>query len=180
MLDDDISKTRRKRDMHDLQALGERLLAVPAERLRTLPIPEKLLEAVLLAQRISAREGLRRQRQYIGRLMREVDAEALRLELDRDTVDQRAATRILHAAERWRERLIDEPQALAAWCRESGDAQAPLAALVESAVAEVRGGFAGRRYRELFRHLRSRLEARAKSARSAPSSDAKTGEPNDE
>src|ERR1700740_84915 len=71
------SKTRRKQAMHALQELGERLLALPLERWQQLALPEALGDALALARTITAREARRRQLQYIGRLMRQVDAEAI-------------------------------------------------------------------------------------------------------
>lgn len=81
MIDERPSKSQRKREMHELQALGERLVALPEARLRAMPLPPELLDAVLEARAISARGGRKRQLQYIGRLMREVDAEPIRAAL---------------------------------------------------------------------------------------------------
>ena len=72
------SKSQRKRDMHALQELGEELVALQPARLRSLALPESLLEAIEQAQRISSREGRRRQLQLIGKLMRQVDADPIR------------------------------------------------------------------------------------------------------
>jgi ribosome-associated protein len=75
------SKTRLKRQMHELQQLGERLAALTPAQLARIELPEALREQIELARRITSREGLRRQLQYIGRLMRDVDADAIRLAL---------------------------------------------------------------------------------------------------
>ena len=75
------SKTQRKRDMHELQALGERLVALDDDEIERLPIEERLADAVRDARTIRSREGRRRQLQFIGRLMRGVDADALRAAL---------------------------------------------------------------------------------------------------
>ncbi len=72
------SKSQRKRDMTELQQLGVRLVACRPDQLTRLNLPESLREAILAAQRIHAHEGRRRQLQYIGRLMRQADAEAIR------------------------------------------------------------------------------------------------------
>ncbi len=72
------SKSQRKRDMTELQQLGVRLVACRPDQLARLNLPESLREAILAAQRIHAHEGRRRQLQYIGRLMRQADAEAIR------------------------------------------------------------------------------------------------------
>lgn len=69
--------------MIELQKLGERLLALADDRLAKLPIDATLLDAIRLAREIRSREGRRRQLQYIGRLMRDADADALRSALSR-------------------------------------------------------------------------------------------------
>lgn len=141
--------------MTALQALGEQLLGMPAAKLRDLPIPQRLVEAVELAQRIrNSREGLRRQRQYIGKLMREIDAEPLRDALAVDGERHRAEVAAMHAAEHWRERLLADPGALAEIAREYPDAADAIARLLDAAREEIARGQGGRRTRELFRLLR--------------------------
>ncbi len=71
------SKTQRKKAMHELQSLGERLVALNAEQLARVELPELLREAVQEAARVKGHESRRRQMQYIGRLMRSVDPEPL-------------------------------------------------------------------------------------------------------
>jgi len=107
------SKSQRKRDMTALQALGEELLALQPSKLLALPLPPALADAIELARRITSHEGLRRQRQYIGRLMRDVDPAPIRAALDRDGAGHRAEVAAMHAAERWRERLLADPRVLA-------------------------------------------------------------------
>ena len=76
-LDERPSKSSRKRAAHAAQALGERLIALKESDLVRLPIPENLLDAVREARRIKARGGLARQKQYIGKLIRDLDTEAI-------------------------------------------------------------------------------------------------------
>lgn len=64
--------------MHALQALGESLVALDDDEIDRLPIEERLADAVRAARTMRSGEGRRRQLQFIGRLMRKVDAEALR------------------------------------------------------------------------------------------------------
>src|SRR5437867_9162471 len=75
------SKSQRKRDMHALQDLGAELIELSDENLAAVDLPELLLEAVSEARRISDFEGRRRQLQYIGKLMREIDPEPIRAKL---------------------------------------------------------------------------------------------------
>ena len=108
-IDTSVSKSERKRQMHALQDLGERLVALPEADLATIPInDERLRDAVQTARRITARGGLKRQLQFIGKLMRSIDpapiAKGLAALEHRDT--QSAAE--LHRVERARDKLRDE------------------------------------------------------------------------
>jgi ribosome-associated protein len=100
------SKSARKRAQQDLQSLGEELAALGEDELAALDLDERLLEAIRAAAGIRSRSALRRQRQLIGKLMRNVDPgpirERLALLRARENIDKRRFA----AAERWRERLV--------------------------------------------------------------------------
>ncbi|MGH8133906.1 MAG: ribosome biogenesis factor YjgA, partial [Steroidobacteraceae bacterium] len=100
------SKSARKRAAHAAQDLGEALIGLSDADLAALELPEKLREAVGAARRITARAAGARQRQYIGKLMRELDPEPIRAALAaRGAVSAREAERF-RRVEEWRERLI--------------------------------------------------------------------------
>lgn len=108
-----LSKTRRKRAMEELQALGEALVALPADRLKKIDLPEDLREAVGTAQRMPRQdEARRRQMQYIGRLMRNVETEPIRTALADARGDSAAETARLHRIERLRDALLEDETAL--------------------------------------------------------------------
>ena len=110
------SKTRLKKQMHDLQALGKELDEMPAHRLKAIVgIPESLLDALLDLKRIRSHEGRRRQLQYIGKIMRGIDAEPLREAVASFKLPGAKETLALHTAERWRDRLIAEDDAFTQW-----------------------------------------------------------------
>ena len=92
--------------MHARQELGEELVGLTEAQLAELELPEKLLDAVLLAKRSHKFGALRRQLQYVGRLMRDVDSAAIAAQLGRGRARSREAAARLHALERWRDRLI--------------------------------------------------------------------------
>src|SRR5262245_66455055 len=85
MPDEIVSKTKRKQEMHELQALGVALVALTQAQLDGLSLAPDLHQAVLEAKRITAHGGRRRQMQYIGKLMREVDPAPIRARLDQIT-----------------------------------------------------------------------------------------------
>ena len=140
--------------MNALQALGEALLNVGTARRADLDLPERLVEALDAAQRITQREARRRQLQFIGRLMRDIDAAPIRTRLAQWADAPNAEKARLHALERWRERLLAEDDALDRLCADRPAAdRARLAALVDAVHAEQAHGQPPRAYRELFRAL---------------------------
>ena len=153
-----VSKTRRKKDMHALQALGEALVTLTPAQLSGLSLPERLADAIGAAKRIPTFEGRRRQMQYLGRLMRDVDPEpiAQRLQQLRSARGQDNARH--HEAERWRERLLAEDSAMTALAavRPGLDTQ-HLHSLVRNARREAARGAPPKAQRALFRALRELL-----------------------
>lgn len=146
--------------MDALQSLGAALLEVGPDRLAELDLPERLVDALADARRITSHEAHRRQMQFIGRLMREVDPEPVRARLAQWADAPNAEKARLHLVERWRERLLSEASALDRLCTEQPAAdRARFAALIQSAHAERAHGEPPRAYRELYRCL-NRLLAR--------------------
>jgi len=140
--------------MDALQGLGEALLDVGSARLAELDLPERLIDALDAARRITRHEARRRQLQFIGRLMREVDPAPIRARLAQWADAPNAEKARVHAVERWRERLLSEASGLERLCAERPDADRErLAALLESARAERAHGGPPRAYRELYRCL---------------------------
>jgi len=105
------SKSARKRTALAAQALGQRLTTLAETELAALGLPESLLDAVLEARRISSRGGLARQRQYIGKLMRDLDTESIATRLDALTQADALDVQRLRRIERWRERLLRDGDA---------------------------------------------------------------------
>ncbi len=152
------SKSQRKRDMTALQELGERLVELSPEQLDSLPLEEFLRDAVDEARRITAHEGRRRQMQYVGRLMREVDPEPIRQALALFDGRSREHAMLEKLIERWRVRLMAEEGALSALEADYPDLDwTTLRELVTEARAEVARGRVPRRHREIFRELRRRI-----------------------
>ena len=105
-----LSKTQRKQLMEELQTLGEELVELSSERVKKIEIPEDLREAVREAQRMTRHdEAKRRQMQYIGKLMRNVDVQPIRAALALVRGESAGETAKLHRLERLRsELLVDE------------------------------------------------------------------------
>lgn len=169
---DGPSKSQRKRDMHALQDLGERLVEMPASQFERLDLPSELADAVAMARKITAREGRRRQLQYVGKLMRRVDADAIRAQLEVDDARHRLETAVMHAAERWRDALIETPERFAEFVERHPAAARTLHPMVRAARAEHAKQQRGRHYRELYRALRDVLLEDASPATEPPAPDA--------
>jgi ribosome-associated protein len=152
------SKTRRKKDMLALQDLGVELVGLNEQQLAAMQLPESLLEAVLEARRLSKHEAKRRQMQYIGRLMRDIDAAPIRGRLEQWRGQGREHTAQLHAIERWRDELLSADPALARFLDEhpAADSQ-KLRTLIRNARREQKETLPPKSYRELFRLLRETM-----------------------
>jgi ribosome-associated protein len=159
------SKTQRKQAMHDLQALGARLVGLNDEQLAAMALEEQLREAIREARRIRSHEARRRQLQYIGKLMREVDAEPIRAWFAALDGESGAATAAHHRIERWRERLLGDDAAFTEFARECpGVDLQPLRTRVREARKERLAGRPPRHFRELFQLVKAALATRESAA----------------
>jgi len=170
--DTEISKTDLKRESTELQKLGESLLALRSDLMAGLALPDKLVDALAEARRITNFEGKRRQMQYVGKLMRQLEEEivqSIREALREQDQGSAREIQILHAAEQWRARLIADDDAVAQWINTfpATDSQ-QLRALVRQArkdapafdQAAISQGLAPRQsraFRELFQLIRTQL-----------------------
>jgi len=111
-VDDGPSKTQLKKDMHELQELGEVLTTLSNDKLDQLDLPESLRDALDELNRVGKHEATRRHMQFIGKLMRDVDPAPIRAQIDRWEMGTRANKAAFKASERWRDRLIAEPDSL--------------------------------------------------------------------
>lgn len=164
---DGPSKSSRKRAAHAAQELGEELIRMRDSDLNSLNLPERVIDAIHEARRITSRGGGARQRQYIGKLMRDVDLEPIHAFIaSRSKLDARETERFKRV-EAWRERLIVEGapalEELGRW-RPGLDRDA-LARLLSAAQSErARTGANGTAGRELFRALRALFDQDINSA----------------
>jgi ribosome-associated protein len=169
---DEPSRTELKRESDELQKLGESLLALRADLMAKVDLPEKLVEAVAEAKRITNFEGKRRQMQFIGKLMRKLDEDAIdsvRAALLEQSQGSAQETLQLHLAEQWRDRLIKDDDACGEWLQSfPGTDSQQLRALIRQArkdapavsAATVSQGLAPRQsraYREIFQMVRTEL-----------------------
>ena len=154
------SKSQLKRDSTAMQVLGREIAALSRERIAQLALPEKLHEAVIAYQKITAHEGGRRQLQYIGRLMRDVDPAPIREALDRFSGASKAEVAAMHLAERWRERLLADPAAFTEFAAQYAPGEiGELRTLIRNAAREKNDQRPPKDYRELYRAIRATMAA---------------------
>lgn len=161
------SKSELKRQMHALQTLGEQLVELNRDQFARLDLPEELREAVEFAHRVTGREARRRHFQYLGKLMRRVDADAIRSALERVTGESRSAVTLMHRAETWRNRLLDDEHALTDFVAEYSTADVQwLRAAIRAARRERELQQPPKHARELYRRLHQHLEKSLRTSES--------------
>jgi len=155
------SKTQRKKQVTALQELGGELAELSDDQLAAMDLPEHLRDAVLEAQRIDSFEARRRQMQYIGKLMRKVDAAPIRAALDALQAGPRREAALHKRTDTWRERLLADDAALAEFTRDYPQADTSrLQALCAAALQERESGRPPRAFRQLYQALRDLIEKR--------------------
>ena len=169
---EEISRSQRKREMEALQEIGERLVTLNASQLGQLDLPENLRDAVKEAKRLTANGAIRRQKQYIGKLMRSIDPapiEAKFAEWDGSSREQAAK---FHQLERWRDRLLADDKAISdlVLAHPRADVQ-HLRTLIRNAHKEQAANRPPKSSRELFKELRQLMLEEATPAHDAGSED---------
>ena len=154
-----ISKTRRKKQMQDLQEIGAALTRLPPEQLDRIDLPDDLREAVVACRKITRHEAARRQMQYIGKLMRDLDAGPIAAQLDALDAPARSDTARLHRVERWRSEMMADASAVERFVGEFPEADPhQLRNLAALASEERRAERPPRRFRELFQIINALLQ----------------------
>ncbi|MDZ4201732.1 MAG: ribosome biogenesis factor YjgA [Gallionella sp.] len=149
------SKTKIKRQMHELQDIGAELTALGKDQLAQLDLPENLRDAIREMKNINKFGAQRRQMQYIGKLMRDVDTAPIIAKLDGWKGVSQQHTAHLHLLERLRDRLLENDHALTELlaAHPQTDAQR-LRTLIRNAQKEKEVGKSPKNYREIFQVLR--------------------------
>ena len=150
------SKSQRKRDAEAQQKLGEQLVSLDAKHLHQFALPETLLDAILAAQKIKQHGGRKRQLQYIGKLMRQIDTTPIEVKLHELQHQHQQGAAALHLIEQWRERLLQEDHATTELMEAypAFDSQ-QLRQMIRTTRQEQKQNKPPKTYRELFRYLRS-------------------------
>ena len=158
-----ISKSARKRQMHELQDLGAALVRLRADQLARIELPEELREAVADCRKMTKHEAVRRQMQLIGRIMRALDAVPIATQLAAMHAPSHRQTALFHRAEKWRDELLADAEAADRFALEYPGADAKrMRALAAAAREERQAEHPPKRYRELFQAINAIVQDHAK------------------
>lgn len=157
---DGPSKSQRKRDAEALQKLGEELIALKSSDLAQFDLPENLLNAIQQARRITSHGGLKRQRQYIGKVMRSIDAASVTSKLEELRRKHEINSSHFKQLEHWRDRILAEGNSAIDELLEEypqADRQM-LRQLQRNSQKELQAGKPPAAARQLFKYLRQLAE----------------------
>ena len=174
------SKSELKRQSNDLQKLGEQLVDAPRDRVKKVPMPEDVREAILTCQTISNHEGRRRALQFVGKKMRTLDEEevaVIQRTIDSWKGASKAETAALHALERRREKLLADDKALTQLLEEHPELDVQqLRTLIRNARKEVAESKPPKAYREIFQILKDLGKKDRKAAQDDEADEAVDGD----
>ena len=155
-----VSKSEIKRDAEELKRLGAELVDLGKNSLDKIPLDERLRTEIELAQRIK-KEGRRRQLQLIGKLLRSIDVEPIRVALDKLKNRHNQQVALFHKLEMLRDRLIEEgDEAMSDVIALYPDAdRQQLRSMIRNAQKEKAGNKPPKSARQIFQYLRELAEA---------------------
>ena len=158
---DKDSKSQRKQDMLVLQKIGESLIKLTEEQLATIELPDNLLTAIQHIKSLTANEAKRRQLQYIGKLMRQIDAESIQEALKRIEMIHEKDIGRFHHIEEWRTRLlVNGDEVLNAFLNDYPNVERQqLRQLIRNAQQDRKNNKNTGAEKTLFKYLRSKIES---------------------
>jgi ribosome-associated protein len=175
------SKSEMKRQSDALQKMGETLVEAPRDRVKRVPMPENVLEAILACQQITNHEGRRRQMQFVGKKMRTLDeAEVAEIQkaIDSWKGASKSETAAMHALERRRDKLLADDKALTVLLEENPELDVQqLRTMIRNARKEQAENKPPKAYREIFQILK---QVEAKKNKASADDEADDSESDDE
>ncbi len=154
-----VSKTRMKKQMNDLQDLGMELTKLSPDTLKKIGLDEELLEAVLAYKKITSNGALKRQGQFIGRLMRDTDSAPIEAFLAKLRGDNAAHNAFLQRIEQARDRLLSDDGAVTQFMADFPHADAgKLRILIRNTKKEQEQNKPPKNFRALFQEIKAVME----------------------
>ena len=157
-----VSKTAKKKEMNELQDLGMALTKLSDQALKKIGLPEDLLQAIKDYKKMTSNGAIKRQAQYIGRLMRDIDPEPIRAFLAILSGENQAHNALLQRVENMRQKLIDSDDALTQFMVDYPHADASvLRTLVRNTRKEQEQNKPPKNFRALYQELKTIMQESA-------------------
>ena len=158
--DEWLSKTQMKKQMNDLQALGMELTKLSSDTLKKIGLDEELFEAIATYKKITSNSALKRQAQFIGRLMRDTDPAPIEAYLAKLRGDNAAHNAFLQRVEQARTRLLADDGAITQFMADFPQADAgKLRTLIRNTKKEQEQNKPPKNFRALFQEIKAVMEA---------------------
>ena len=158
--DEWVSKTQMKKQMNDLQALGMELTKLSSDTLKKIGLDEDLFEAIATYKKITSNSALKRQAQFIGRLMRDTDPAPIEAYLAKRRGDNTAHNAFLQRVEQARTRLLADDGAITQFMADFPQADAgKLRTLIRNTKKEQEQNKPPKNFRALFQEIKAVMEA---------------------
>ena len=158
--DEWVSKTQMKKQMNDLQALGMELTKLSSDTLKKIGLDEELFEAITTYKKITSNSALKRQAQFIGRLMRDTDPAPIEAYLAKLRGDNAAHNAFLQRVEQARTRLLADDGAITQFMADFPQADAgKLRTLIRNTKKEQEQNKPPKNFRALFQEIKAVMEA---------------------
>ncbi|HFC8522002.1 TPA: ribosome biogenesis factor YjgA [Neisseria subflava] len=158
--DEWVSKTQMKKQMNDLQALGMELTKLSSDTLKKIGLDEELFEAIATYKKITSNGALKRQAQFIGRLMRDTDPAPIESFLAKLRGDNTAHNAFLQRVEQARSRLLADDGAVTQFMADFPQADAgKLRTLIRNTKKEQEQNKPPKNFRALFQEIKAVMEA---------------------
>ena len=158
--DEWVSKTQMKKQMNDLQALGMELTKLSSDTLKKIGLDEELFEAIATYKKITSNSALKRQAQFIGRLMRDTDPAPIEAYLAKLRGDNAAHNAFLQRVEQARSRLLADDGAITQFMADFPQADAgKLRTLIRNTKKEQEQNKPPKNFRALFQEIKAVMEA---------------------
>ena len=153
-----VSKTELKKDSKKIQAFGKKISELSSEEISSFKFPDTILKAIKDCKSIKSNVAKKRQVQYLGKLLREIDLSKVYLKMDQINSNSQLEVRNNHKAEIWRERLIQDKDAVTELIRLCPDVERQkIRQLIQNTLKETKASNPPKYYRQLFKYIKEHI-----------------------
>ena len=153
-----VSKTELKKDSKKIQAFGKKISELSSEEISSFNFPDTILKAIKDCKSIKSNVAKKRQVQYLGKLLREIDLSEAYLKMDQINSNSQFEVRNNHKAEIWRERLIQDKDAVTELIRLCPDVdRQKIRQLIQNTLKEIKASNHPKYYRRLFKYIKEHI-----------------------